>query len=383
MGRRNAALAAASILLAGALLAGARGALAAEPPSTAREARAALGGSSIVHRIAACRVLGRDGTREDVPALVDRLGDVAPAVREAAVDALSDLGHEIAVPALVRAFDDPSPAVRGRALIGVGRIGGRYAIPDVVRLLADPNVPVRLCAVQALGSLDATLEGPRIRAALEGVEAAGDPDHVALATGIVALARVEGKAALPGLFARAREADALDLWLVRSSLVWAVGETRDAARLPFVRRALDEPDERVAGPAARVLLAMGERDAVVARLSHEDPSRRRVAVAAIAERGEPDSLEPLRRALGDEDARVALEAAVGLSKLGERESFPALVRGLASPDPSVWTACARELDRAYGAGLGRDADAWARWYMAHRDELTWDAEERAWRRAGR
>jgi len=245
--------------------------------------------------------------------------------------------------------------------------------------LADPSVQVRVCAIQALGALDATLQGPRVRKALASITKVGDSDRVALATAIVSLARIEGKSALPDLFEQAREVGALDIWLTRSALVWAVGHTRDAERLPFVRRALADPDERVYGPAARVLLDMGEADAVRALLTAEDPKRRRIAVAAIAERDDPSVVDTLRKALHDADARVVLEAAVGLSRLGEAESFPALLRGLASPNPSVWTACAFELDRAYDPALGRDAEAWVVWYRAHRDRLKWDPDARVWR----
>jgi hypothetical protein len=166
---------------------------------------------------------------------------------------------------------------------------------------------------------------------------------------------------------------------VRASLVWAVGEAGDRERLPFVRRGFASGDARLAGAAAAALLKLGETEEVVALVEDDDAERRHLAVAALAETGDTRWRKLLRAAARDPALRVRIEAVVGLSKMGAPEAFPFLLEGLASPSAMVWGACANELERAYGVEHGRNADAWAAWYRAHRDRLEWDAEKRVWR----
>jgi HEAT repeat protein len=248
-----------------------------------KKALEALESGSAVSRAGACRRLGEIGGREVVPPLLKALRDDVAEVREAAVDGLMRAGQEIAVPQLALVLDDTSPAVRGRALLALGKLGGKYAVPKVAAHLADPDPGVRVCAIKALGELGDPVQAEAIRKTLDGTKE--DPDHILLATAIVALAQLEGAAALDDLFARSGEARAFDSWLVRASLVWAVGEAGDRERLPFVRRGFASGDARLAGAAAAALLKLGETEEVVALVEDDDAERRHLAVAALAETG--------------------------------------------------------------------------------------------------
>ncbi len=335
-----------------------------------------LESKSSVTRVGACRTLGASRQRRAVPLLLTVLADEAVPVRVAAVDGLAELGDEVAVPRLVPMLRDPHPTVRGRALIAIGRLGGPYISGRVAPSLADPNHGVRICAVKALGALGDPLRADLVRALLD--RTTGDPDHILLATAIVSLTQMEGRRALDDLFVRAGVDRAFGSWLVRASLIWAVGMCADRTRLPFVRRGFDEKDDRLAGAAATALLRLGETEPVLAAVADPDATRRRLAVAALAETGDPKWKKALLGRAEDPSARVRLEVAVGLSMMGAPEAFPILVDGLRARSTMIWGGCAQELVRAYGVDHGRNPEAWVAWYRKVRGELAWNAREKVW-----
>jgi HEAT repeat protein len=341
------------------------------------KAREELADETPAVRVRGCRRLGGLGERRAIRPLVKMLEDRNPGVRVAAVDALAQIGDEVAVPGLVRLLEDESAAVRGRVLIALGNLAGKYVGPRLAPCLKDPDPGVRVSAVVALGALRDPVWAKAVRDLLDRTE--DDPDHVLLSTAIVALTKMEGKKAYAGLYVRDGGAEAFGSWLVRASLVWAVGENGDRERLDFAKRCFASSDHRVFGAAAAALVKLGEHAPVLGDLKSESPSRRRVAVAALAESGDVRWRDALLELARDSDRTVRLEVAVGLSKMGVRESFPLLLRGLVSASTLVWAGCAGELKRAYGVDFGRNPDRWVAWYEKHRDRLTWDAAKRIWR----
>jgi len=141
----------------------------------------------VVLLLVACATSLRAAPSVDLAALVQRLGDAEPKVREqaalqlgqlgpqahAAVEPLvAALGHEdpylrgaaalalgqvgeAALPALTRALASDNAELRGSATIALGRLGSLAvkALPELIGLLSDPSEPVRQVAATTLGGL--------------------------------------------------------------------------------------------------------------------------------------------------------------------------------------------------------------------------------------
>ncbi|MFK5634388.1 HEAT repeat domain-containing protein [Ornithinimicrobium sp. LYQ103] len=102
--------------------------------------------------------LGRTGTPQVVPTLVDRLGDEDEARRRELTAALEQLGAP-AVPALAERLLDRStlPEVRrhaAEALAAIGDPGARGALDALVTAVEEDDKEVSVVAVSALGLLD-------------------------------------------------------------------------------------------------------------------------------------------------------------------------------------------------------------------------------------
>lgn len=156
----------------------------------------------------------------DIDALVQRLGDVDPRVREQAAVQLGQraaraqsaiqplmeaLGHEdpylrgaaavalaqigeAAVPALTRALTRERPELRESAAIALGRLGAPavQALPELTRLLSDPSDAVRQVAAVTLGGLGALARS----AAPALTRCLSDRDAAVRRSATLALARV-------------------------------------------------------------------------------------------------------------------------------------------------------------------------------------------------
>lgn len=84
-------------------------------------------------RIAAAQALGRIGSVNGAPALVDAMSDTSPYVRMHAVKALGEVGATDAVPVLVHALRDSSWKVRVWAADALALLGATETLDDVAR----------------------------------------------------------------------------------------------------------------------------------------------------------------------------------------------------------------------------------------------------------
>jgi len=137
------------------------------------------------NRLRAAKDLGRLGwlAREALPALVGVLRDDEAKVREAAAQAVGQMGPE-ALPALTGMLTHTDKYVRRNAVWALGRLGpvARPALPALCRVLADPDPRTASGAAQALGNMGAA-----------GAEAVGPLAEAMRGTNIV-LCRLAAKA---------------------------------------------------------------------------------------------------------------------------------------------------------------------------------------------
>lgn len=110
------------------------------------------------NRLRAAKDLGRLGwlARDALPALVGVLRDEEAKVREAAAQAVGQMGPE-ALPALTGMLAHTDKYVRRNAVWALGRLGpaARPALPALCRGLSDPDPRTASGAAQALGNMGA------------------------------------------------------------------------------------------------------------------------------------------------------------------------------------------------------------------------------------
>jgi len=118
-------------------------------------------------------------------------------------------------------------------------------------------------------------------------------------------------------------------------------------------RALDDPEWYVRSYVVSALGIIGDRRAVgplAYALQDTDSGVRFAAVMALANMGEP-AVEPLIRALGDEEYTVRKEAAESLGKIGDQRALDPLNYALNDPDWPVHRAAVLALE-----ALGKPTD---------------------------
>ena len=314
---------------------------------------------------------GHAAVDTDIAALVDRLGDIQPAVRDQATEDLANLGPA-AADELLRAAESPDDlerALRARWLIDrlplttaadppdVTAILDRFPKLDATERIRRMHVLVRLEGVAGMEPLARVARLERspavaeIAAALLAREwAPGDPLWPPVAAGI--MAGLGESRRPPAAFLRA---------LVAGSRARTGDERRQAADAaaqalaaiagghssgPVVRPEIDDPDEAVvdAADSVRILrrslilmrLAAEQHDEARAEATRlfeatddgDEPDLVAVDLAWLADHGLPDAVDLLDdRLAGPRPSRplVAYAAAVARRRLGDEAGAEALV----------------------------------------------------------
>jgi len=165
----------------------------------------ALRSATVADRLKAAKDLGRLGwlARDAMPALVAVLADADPKVREAAAQAVGQMGPE-ALPTLSSMLGHQDKYVRRHAVWAMGKLGplARPALADLCESLRDPDPRTASGAAQALGQMGT-----------DGAEAIPSLTEAMRGTNIV-LCRLASKAlsqigspALPTLIAHLQHSD--------------------------------------------------------------------------------------------------------------------------------------------------------------------------------
>ncbi|MGH8022137.1 MAG: HEAT repeat domain-containing protein, partial [Limisphaerales bacterium] len=90
---------------------------------------------------------------QSFPDIEPLLGDDAPVVRGAAVEAATMCGGRKAVPSLLKCLKDPSWEVRQAAAESLGVLGDSSAVEGLCQIIQDPDRDVRESVIVALGEL--------------------------------------------------------------------------------------------------------------------------------------------------------------------------------------------------------------------------------------
>lgn len=102
--------------------------------------------------VRAIYALGTSGSKQPIPALIDRLTDQRPSVRRAAVDALAALGGAEVIARLQPMLSDADSSVRLTAAGALYRLGDDSGLPLLQGLLAEPSAQMQLAAAEAMAA---------------------------------------------------------------------------------------------------------------------------------------------------------------------------------------------------------------------------------------
>jgi HEAT repeat protein len=295
-----------------------------------------LGDADATVRAAACRALGSTGAAAVAPLLTERLRGGEPVEQVAAVqgltllpaDALQELEpclavgaseevtiralevlgarpHELFEARVVELAGSRSMALRRAALKAVAQLGGSRAEVVLIRALADRNQPVQLEALELL----VRRGGERAAATLVALLGAGDS--------------------------------------LRYHVIRALGHLRAVGAAGKLRALYGEcgPHERLEIVAALVRIAPpGLAEFLIARLEEPETELRRIAAGGLADLADPTLLPLLLTLAQDGDWNVRNEAARGLGMLSLPACRPALLTLVRDVEPVVARTARKALD---------------------------------------
>jgi len=231
------------------------------------------------------------------------LGRVPDGVRPGLVEALAQRGDRAAAPAIARLVSNADPAVRAVAIDALSSMGNGSAVPALVKTAAHGEEPDRAAAAQSLARLSSSDATSALLAQLRQADSA---EAEAIAEAFAQRRDTAARPALRGLLS----AEDPSVRAAAAIALAEVGTITDAKRL----RAFAEGAEEVSDQAAakRALVRLGERIEVspefvriiLAGLEQEDPGLRAILLAVCGRLRNPDLLDALGQATGDDVAEV-------------------------------------------------------------------------------
>jgi HEAT repeat protein len=319
--------------------------------------------------MSAVEALGNIGHRsaaDDLLAIAEYALDAErPRLRSVYFKALGQVGDQRAIPILLNALPTADAQVEATIAVSLGRIGGEEALDALRTGLARADEDLREAYVEALS----VIEDSRAAELLTGAMA-DQNDRVRLFAA-EGLGKLRDAAYLDVL------GDALhdSSWRVRVAAAEAIGglgdRTATAPLLSALRDALTKWDGRAAADALIDLWGPDGQPILDAICSEDDTSQLiwalcsvnaleplhtalaegadpTTAAEALKKLGDPRSVDPLLRALADEDADLRADAASALGAIGDPKALIGLSALLLDSEVEVVHAAFRAIQAIAG-----------------------------------
>jgi HEAT repeat protein len=247
------------------------------------------------NRIVVIQALGKRADAAALPALVKAGGkDAEPAVRQAVVRAVAEIGGAGAVAALSGWLDDAEPAFAQAALEGLAAQKGKEADAAVTVLLASSNRKQQLRGIDLAGRRRMNASLPVL------LKAAAGTDAEVRQAAIKRLGELATEAELP-------------------ALLGLLGQASAAGDLDALEQAIGAVCAQAKDPAACA-------PTVIAQLGSAQPAQKVALLGVLAGLGGGPALQAVRAAAGDANAEVHTAA---LRALGSWKSAEAAAELLA------------------------------------------------------
>jgi HEAT repeat protein len=284
-------------------------------------------------RQAAAEALGELGDARAVKPLIAALKDENAEVRQAAAGALGEMGdpHADAVEPLIAVLKDENVGVRQAAAGALGEMGDRHAVEPLIAALGDGNINVRRSATHSLGLIWD----------LQLVSDLGSIDSAVRRAAAEALGDLGDRHTVEPVIAALQDENAE----VRQAAAEALGDLGDRRAVEPLIAVLQDENAEVRQAAAEALGRLDDPRAVkplIAVLKDENAEVRQVAARALGEIGGPHAVELLITSLGNEDIHVRRAATDALVEIGQFAVQP-LISALGDRLSAVREAAARAL----------------------------------------
>ena len=237
---------------------------------------------------------------------------------------------------LIKALKDEDAEVRLKAAKTLGEIKNSEAVGPLIDALSDENWHVRKMAAWALGESDVRNEAKKalllerfggstldIRSVNPIIRALDDEDAAVRIRAAQALGEINNSEAVDPLIKVLGDED----WHVRDMAAWALGEINDERGIdPLSYLSVKDVDSDVRNEAKKALLLerfggstldIRSVNPIIRALDDEDATVRLRAVQALGEIKNSEAVDPLIEVLGDEDWHVREMAAWALGEIGD------------------------------------------------------------------
>jgi HEAT repeat protein len=290
---------------------------------------------SVLARARAADAIGKAGLAGKSGPLRRALSDAMPAVRIAAMNALSEANVTEIKPYLIevaRTDDGPESVFAYAALY---RLGKQDMLTDITEAATLPDPEVRMAALGVLGQLKRTSS---LSVLSQGVY---DPEPSVRAFAAGALGDY-GQAGGSGPLTHALGDDSARVRAVAATSLGRLG-IRD--NQPLLRALTRDADLLVRASAVEGLLRLGDTSAVALAADlakHANPSIRAAAAHTLAATSDKRAVEILQTLLHDQQPQPRLSAVKALGKVSAPVT-PLLKQGLQDTDVTVRIAAAGSL----------------------------------------
>lgn len=300
-----------------------------------------------IHRTAALAI-ARIG---DIEFLIQTLQDEHATIRDAAVEALVEIGKHRALPDLTPLLHSEKPYVRRVAIDILQQIGGNQAIPFLLEAISDPDKEIRLTAVEAFGHIEDTPDPASQALIISGLTCAIDDAELLVRWAAArALGRIHSAETIPVILQAIRK----NANYVGRALTGAFQQIITPAQIPFLIETLNDPSPQIRQTAAEAIGRFRASEAIpglIGLLQAPEASVRRTAAEALGAIGNAEVMDALFPLLNDDAWQVRQSAASALGHLRNSQAVPYLIEILIDGD---W-----HVVRAVIAALGeiRDPEA--------------------------
>ena len=287
------------------------------------------GNSSI--RINTVEILSWIGDIDIIEPIIQTLNDKNSQVRNAAADALLEMG-EPAIELLVKKLNVDESFVRYRAIQALRRFQDANVIEPLIQALKDQDTDVRISAVEALH---------HFKEVEPLIQALKDQDENVCCEAAFALSEIRDVRALEPLIQTLNHKNSN----VRRSAANALGELGDTMAVEPLFRTLKDKNDMVSDVAARALSKLGKSAIVllIQELKNEDRFARYRAAKALQNFRDPSLIEPLIMALKDIDSDVRFEVTFALGEICDDRAVEPLIQILWDKDEHLRSSTAEAL----------------------------------------
>ena len=243
--------------------------------------------------------------------LLRLINDGHKAIRQAALQGISNMKVPVASVMIVPLLKDPDLTVQAQAINTLIKINDPEVVKYLIEILQDDSEYIRRAAVEVLNEI-----GDQ-RAVKNLLNAIRDEDWWVKVRAADALGTIGGPRVVDAVLALINDKDEF----LRRTAVEILNSVKDERAVAKLIEALKDDDWWVRERAADALANMGDTKAVPALIEmlQTQPESAAVAIKALAQLEDSAAIEPIVDALNDQDMKVKKEAMHALKGLTDAQ----------------------------------------------------------------